>query len=100
MANLDETPIPSGDGSLGESCESNSALMELRLKELERENARLRTELAESREDARSYHQTLRNLVPKYADAEDQIQEVMSDPVPLRDALVHLERLLGAAHGN
>ena len=98
MANLDETPMPSGDGSPAESCDSTS--LEQRLKELERENARLRSELAESREDARSFWRTLQIVAPESAITEAQMLEEMANPVPLRDALVDLERLLGAAHGD
>lgn len=100
MANLDEPNADSAGGANGTPDHAEPSSGEQRLKELERENAKLRAELAETKADAQALWRTIRAVAPAYAVTEAEMREVMENPIPLRDALAGAERLLGAGHGD
>lgn len=99
MSHLDESDTPPGVGRNTPS-DSSPVGSEVRVRELERENAQLREELAQARADATAYWQTLRTVAPEYAVTEGEMREVVENPVPLRAGLAEAERLLGADDGN
>jgi hypothetical protein len=95
MANLDETNTPSADGTQNGNPGATPGGLEQRVKDLERENAKLRAELGQAQEDARSLWRTLRAVAPEYAVSEAEMREAMRNPVPFRDAVAEAERMLG-----
>jgi hypothetical protein len=98
MANLDEPGGALAANQNGTPDPVTSGGVEQRVNELERENAKLRAELAEARADLQSLWRTLRTVAPEYMVSEAEMREVMEHPVQLRDALAEAERMLGAGH--
>jgi chromosome segregation ATPase len=99
MCNLDEPDIPLTGGASDVPASNEPGGTESRLKELERENARLRAELAEARQDVRSLQRTLQTVAPEYVVTEAEMREVMAHPVPFAEAVKEAERMLRANNG-
>jgi predicted nuclease with TOPRIM domain len=79
MANSDGIPPPAAD----------------RLLELERENARLREEVARVTDEQRALWQTLRVLAPNYLLTEPEMLQALADPVPFAAVVEEAERAAG-----
>jgi hypothetical protein len=88
MSNRDQSIRPeAGNGSIPMS-------------DLTRENERLRLELAASHQELHDVRQTLQKVAPECLVTEAEMREIIDHPVPLREALSDLERLLGATHAH
>jgi hypothetical protein len=94
MANLDEPDPGPGAASNGMADHAPVSGADQRVRELERENAKLRGELADAEARMQALWRTLRTVAPEYAVTEAEMREVVENPVPLRDALAEAERLL------
>lgn len=99
MSKLDEPNIPPSGGSSEALASNEPGGTESPLKELERENARLRTELADARQDVRSLQRTLQIVAPEYVVTEAEMREVMAHPVPFTQAVIEAEQMLRANNG-
>jgi predicted nucleic acid-binding Zn-ribbon protein len=96
MSNLDEPDIPQTGGASEVPASNEPGGTESRMKELERENARLRAELA----DLRSKHKQDRELMMAYMlegmpRTREEFDRVRAESLPFDEVLRQLEQEFG-----